>query len=88
MSNNKSGTHYSTHSCSGSVTVMSPLLIFFCISRGSCPSTVHPMETHVPSISMTVPTNNRAWDLPLIVFAHSQTSLSVRFPLCRIPFSV
>ncbi|KAF7818612.1 large subunit ribosomal protein L12e [Senna tora] len=51
-------------------------------SLGSFPSTVHPTETQVPRISLTVPLKSLPMDLCRMILAISMTSSRVMFPLC------
>ncbi|CAL9118787.1 unnamed protein product [Musa acuminata var. zebrina] len=55
-------------------------------SLGSFPSTVHPTETHVPRISLTVPARSLAMDLARMTRAISTTSSSEMLPLCLMFF--
>lgn len=63
-----------------------PPLISSISSRGGLPSTVHPTDWHVPSISLTVPLRYFAIDLGLIDRAMETISSNDRFPLCLIFF--
>ena len=55
-------------------------------SRGGLPSTVHPTDSHVPNISLTVPLRFFAVDLGLIDRAMKTISSNDRFSLCLIFF--
>lgn len=66
--------------------VRTPLLISAKISFAGLPSTVHPMDTQVPNISLTVPSKVLAMDFGLMVEATFLTSSRDKFPLCWIPF--
>lgn len=67
-------------------TCNSPALISSIRSRGGLPSTVHPTDWHVPSISFTVPLRYFDIDLGLIDRAIDTMSSNDKFPLCLIFF--